>query len=136
MDKNLDQYVDSKMNASQRRVLMTKWVDEAWSKAGKMKDSIIRSFKKCGLSVGLDGSENDEVNIEGLPEYQMPSTFVQDNECVLDHDDESEKEDEGKGNVENEEEFEIFIHTDSPIVTELYSFKNRIKQPKRKPFSF
>ena len=118
MDKNLDQYVNGKMNASQRRVLMTKWVGEAWSKVGKMKDSIIRSFKKCGLSAALDGSENDEVNIEGLPEYQMPSTFVQDNEYVLDHDDESEKEDEGKGNVENEEEFGILIHTDSPIVTE------------------
>ena len=69
LDKNLDQYVDGKINANQRRVLMTKWVGEAWSKVGKMKDSIIRSFKKCGLSVVLDGSENDEVNIEGLPEY-------------------------------------------------------------------
>ena len=97
---------------------MTKWVGEAWSKVGKMKDSIIRSFKKCGLSVALDGSENDEVNIEGLPEYQMPSAFVQDNEYVLDDDDESEKEDEDKGNAENEEEFEILIHSDLPIAIE------------------
>ena len=44
---------------------MTEWVGEAWSKVGKMKDFIIRSFKKCGLSVALDGRENDEVNIEG-----------------------------------------------------------------------
>ena len=36
----------------------------------------------------LDRSENDEVNIKGLPEYQMPSAFVQDNEYVLDNDDE------------------------------------------------
>ena len=86
---------------------------------------IIRSFKKSGLSVALDGSENDEVNIEGLPEYQMPSAFVQDNEYVLDDDDESEKE-----------EFEILIHFDLPVVIEWYSFKNRIKQPKRKTFSF
>ena len=85
-----------------------------------MKDSIIRSFKKCGLSVALDGSENDEVNIEILPEYQMPSAsaFVQDNEYVLDDDDESEKEDEDKGNTENEEEFEILIYSDLPIVIE------------------
>ena len=118
LDKYLDQYVDGKLNASQRRVPMTKWVGEAWSKVGKTKDSIIRSFKKCGLSVALDGSENDEVNIEGLPEYQMPSAFVQDNEYVLDDDDESEKEDEDKGNAENEEEFEILIHSDLPIVIE------------------
>ena len=66
---------------------MTKWVGEAWSKVGKMKDSMILSFKKCGLSVALDGSENDEVNIEDLLEYQMPSAFVQDNEYVLNDDD-------------------------------------------------
>ena len=76
LDKNLGQYVDGKINASQRRVLMTKWVDGVWSKVGKMKGSIIRSFKKCGLSVALDGSENDEFMIEGLPEYQMPSALV------------------------------------------------------------
>ena len=105
-------------NATQRRILMTKWVDEAWSKVGKMKDSIIRSFKKCSLSLALDGSENNEVNIEALPEYQMPSAYVQDNEYVLDDKDESEKEDEDKGNFENEEEFEILIHSDLPIVIE------------------
>ena len=76
---------------------MTKWVGETRSKVGKMKYSIIRFFKKSGLSVALDGSENDEVNIEGLREFQMPSAFVQDNEYVLDDDDESEKEDEDKG---------------------------------------
>ena len=48
----------------------------------------------------------------------MSSAFVQDNEYVLDDDDESEKEDEHKGNAENEEEFEIFIHSDLPIVIE------------------
>ena len=118
LDKNLDQYVDGKINANQRRVLMTKWVGEAWSKVGKMKDSKVLSFKKCGLSVALDGNENNEVNIEGLPEYQMPSAFVQDNEYVLDGDDETEKEDEGKGNAENVEEFEILIHSELTIVSE------------------
>ena len=63
LDKNLDQYVDDTINASQPRVLMTKWVGGACSKVGKMKDSIIRSFKKCGLSVALDGCENDEVSM-------------------------------------------------------------------------
>ena len=113
---------------------MTKWVGEAWSKVGKMKDSIIRSSKKCGLSVALDGSENNEVNINGLPENQMPSAFVQDNEYVLDDDDESEKEDEDEGYTE--EEFEILIHSDLPIVLERHSFKNRIKEPRQKTFSF
>ena len=118
LDKNLNQYVDGKINASQHRVIMTKWVGETWCKVGKMKDSIIRSFKKRGLSVVLEGCENDEVNIEDLREYQMPSAFVQDNEYVLDADDESEKEDEDKANAESEEEFEILIHSDLTIVIE------------------
>ena len=97
VDENLNQYVDGKINASQRRVVMKKWDGEALPKVGKTEDSIIRSFKKCGLSVALDGSENADVNIEGLPEYQMLSAFVQDD------DDESEKQDQDKGNTENEE---------------------------------
>ena len=99
---------------------MTKWVCETWSKVGKMKYvlSIIRSFKMCGLSVALNGSENDNVNIDSLPEYEMPSAFAQDNEYVLDDDDESEKEDEDKGNAENEEQFETLIHSYLSIVTE------------------
>ena len=48
-----------------------------------MKDSIIHSFKKDGLSVAFDGSENDEVNIKGLLQYQMPSAFVQDNMYLI-----------------------------------------------------
>ena len=68
--------------------------------------------------MALDGSENNEVNIECLPEYQMTLAFVQDNEYVLDNDDEYEKEEEDKGNAENEEEFEILIHCDLPIVIE------------------
>ena len=61
---------------------------------------------------------------------------MQDNKYVLGDDDESEKKDEGKGNAENAEEFEILIHPDLPIVIERYSFKKRIKQPARRTFSF
>ena len=39
-------------------------------------------------------------------------------EYVLDDEDESEKEDDNKGNAENEEEFKILIHSDLPIVIE------------------
>ena len=67
LDKNLDQYVDGKISGSQWRVLLTKWVGEEWSKVGKMKDSIIHSCKKCGLSVTLDGSEPMHFLIHFLP---------------------------------------------------------------------
>ena len=45
----------------------------------------------CGLSLALDRSENNEVNIEGLLEYQMSLGFVQENEYVLDDNEESGK---------------------------------------------
>lgn len=32
---------------------------------------IISSFKKCGISVANDGSENEEMNIEGLEDYAV-----------------------------------------------------------------
>lgn len=32
---------------------------------------IIRSFKKCGISVAIDGSEDEEINTEGLEDYTV-----------------------------------------------------------------
>ena len=58
------------MSASERRILITKWVANAWQKVCSDKDMVIHSFKKCGISVNLDGSENKSVNIEGLPDYE------------------------------------------------------------------
>ena len=31
---------------------------------------VIRSFKKCDISVNPDGSEDKSVNIEGIPDYE------------------------------------------------------------------
>ena len=70
-DKHLELYVEGKLPASQRRIFMTKWVGQAWKKISRMKESIIRSFKKCSLSVALDGSENAHVSIDGIPNYEM-----------------------------------------------------------------
>ena len=32
-----------------------------------------RSFKKCGITLALDRSENADLNIEGLEDYEMSS---------------------------------------------------------------
>ena len=37
--------------------------------------STVSSFKKCGLSVALDGSEDHEVNIEDIQNYDMSIPF-------------------------------------------------------------
>ena len=34
---------------------------------------VVRSFRKCGIFLSLDGSENGEIHIESLEEYEMPT---------------------------------------------------------------
>ena len=61
------------MTTSQRRVFITKLVGTARSEMSKKEDVISRSFKKFGITLALDGSENVDLNIEGLKDYEMPS---------------------------------------------------------------
>ena len=51
-------------------MLKEKWVGDAWHQTNK--EMVVRSFKKCGISLALDGSEDDLVNIEKVPGYTMP----------------------------------------------------------------
>ena len=58
-----------RITANERRILFIKWVGKAWEEISAKKDMIIRSFKKCGISVAVDGSEDDQINIETLNDY-------------------------------------------------------------------
>ena len=35
------------------------------------KEMVARSFRKCGISVAIDGSENSEIHIEGIDDYAI-----------------------------------------------------------------
>ena len=72
LNENLQRYADGKVLISERRILTTEWVANAWSSICNNPDVIKRGFKKCGYNLSLDGSENDLINIEGLPEYTGP----------------------------------------------------------------
>ena len=61
----------SKLRAGQRRVLLTKWVAEAWNEINRNKETVIRSLKKSGISLMFDLKENNEINIKGIPDYEM-----------------------------------------------------------------
>ncbi len=73
MQDNLEDYQNGNINASARRVLFTKWVGEAWEEVSRNKAMTIRSFKKTGIAVAADGSEDHEINIEGLTGYTIES---------------------------------------------------------------
>ena len=70
LNENLEKHTDGKISASERRVLMTKWVGDAWVNTNQ--DMVCRRLKKCVVSLALDSSENHLLNIEKLPEYTVP----------------------------------------------------------------
>ena len=56
---------------------MTQWVSaEAWESIHKeLQPTIQRSFCRCGITVTIDGSEDDQINIRGLNNYQVPQSI-------------------------------------------------------------
>ena len=103
MSDNLQLY-KSKLSAWQRRVLLTKWAAEAWKEINRNKETVIRSFKKCGVSLTLDGKENDEINIEGIPDYEMPQADEIDGAADVEF--HLESEDDSEDNADEEAEYE------------------------------
>ena len=96
-EENLKRYTEGKISASEGRLLATKWVGTARTEVGFNRDMVVCSFKKCGISLSLDGSENGEIHIESIEEYELPTA----NEITeFELDSESEIED-------NEDNFEV-----------------------------
>ena len=64
VQQNLEDYVRGRITASKRRILFTSLVGKAWEEISAKKDMAINSFKMCGISIAVDGSEDDQINIE------------------------------------------------------------------------
>ena len=75
---NLEQYINGKFTASERRVLLTRWIDDSWEEISSNTEMIVRAFKKCGVSVAADGSEDADIHIEGLDDYTIGSKSEED----------------------------------------------------------
>ena len=57
---------------------------------GGLKDTVIRSFVKCGISLPISGSRDSEINIDGLPDYRMgESADIEEIEFFSDSEEES-----------------------------------------------
>ena len=52
----------------------------------KYKDTIIRSFRKCGISLPIDGSEDSEINISGIEDFEVGSADTEASDSELDGD--------------------------------------------------
>ena len=77
---NVNAYLHGQINASQRRILLTTWIGQAWEEVASRKEMIRRSFKKCGISVAIDGSEDNDINIEGLEDYSVNDEELDDSD--------------------------------------------------------
>ena len=87
----MQRYTEWKISASERRVLVTKWVSKAWTEVGFNREMVVRSFKKCGVSLSSDGSKNGEIHMGSIEEYELPTA----NEITeLELDNEGEIEDD------------------------------------------
>ena len=71
---NLEKYVQGTIPASERRILFTKWVGKAWEELSANTEMVKRSFLKCGISVPIDGSRDDDINIKDLPDYKVKNS--------------------------------------------------------------
>ena len=72
MTKDPEIFLTSKLTAGERRVLFTKWVGQAWQETTRrLKDTIIRTFVKCGIALPTSGERDNEINLEGIPNYSI-----------------------------------------------------------------
>ena len=91
LSENLLLYTENKLLVSEKRVLTTKWVAEGWGKVLRNKEIIKKSFVKCGISQNLDETEDNDINIEGIPDYKLPQP---DREFEMDDSSDEEDDDE------------------------------------------
>ena len=94
---------------------MTKWAVQAWKKINGTKELIIRSFKKWGLSVALDRSENAQVSIDDIPNCKMLQRFVEEEYKLID---DNEDDDEDAGESNENDEFDLLTDQEIPLFVE------------------
>lgn len=75
-----------------------------------MKESIVWIFKKCSLSVALNGPEYHEVNIEGIPNYEMSKSFLDESFRLIDDDNNDNERDSEENNFESDNNNFDFIY--------------------------
>ena len=96
--------MEDKLSANQRSGLVKH------GKNSGMKELIITSFEICGLSAALGGSENAQLSIDGIPNYEMPQRFVEEKLILLEGDN-----DEDEDTSENDESYQFDLLTDQEI---------------------
>ena len=71
-DEHMDEWAKGKYSVSDRRVMLTHWVGKAWVKFhDQHRRTIIRAFRKIGVTLAIDGSEDAELSIKDIPDVEV-----------------------------------------------------------------
>ena len=80
-EENLTLWEHGHLSASQKRILITKFVGSAWEKTiSRTNTSTDIYFQRTGCLLTLDGSEDHLVKVEGIPEYRPHFVQVNDDD--------------------------------------------------------
>ena len=120
-------------SAKDRRVMITQWAGDAYNKLlSPSYDAFrMRLFQKTGALMAADGSDDDKVSPEGLPNYKIPPPSMADASASLPTSNEIEpaedEETEGAGEeVENEEGDEVLVdERDNPDSSDILELEDK-----------
>ena len=114
---NIDKwYEETVFSASEKRILITRWVGKAYRKICDPKYDHLRYrlFEKAGTLITADGSDDDKIQPEGLPNYNVqPPSVIDASPAPPVSGSSNEKEGDPEETVaddfegENENEFEL-----------------------------
>ena len=71
-DENFERWCGQGSSASERRILLTKWVGQAWNDMQQYKNFRQRLFQKTGLLMTAEEGEEDKlINPQGYKDYKF-----------------------------------------------------------------
>ena len=71
------------------------------------------------MPVTLDEPEDHEKNVEGIPDYEIPKSFVDESFRLIDNEKNDNKSDSGQNSVERDDDnFTFIYHEEIALVVE------------------
>ena len=71
-DNNIEQWEHCKYSIGDRRIMITKWVGQTWRELhSKQSHVIVKAFQRLGLTLAIDGSEDEELYVKDIPDIQV-----------------------------------------------------------------
>ena len=71
-DEHFEKWSKGSYTVGEHRILLTKWVGQAWRELHAQQGPLIsNTFRKLGLSLAVDGSEDAEISVKDIPDLEV-----------------------------------------------------------------